>query len=211
MQSRIAGVLVLLAALVTMSGCASGEERLSPPPSVPPLNSAAANQIYQQTLAEYVEHLRRSNPTIALPDVERVRYIAPQEFAEIFVDCLSSEGFRASVTDDNGIEFEPVPDEQAEAQDIALYVCRAKYPTDSKYLAELTPEQIDWLYDDARLRLIPCIEELGFSTDDLPSRGVFSETYESDRSWNPYARIPAEGVMEVGTACPAIPEEFWGE
>ncbi|RLP80756.1 hypothetical protein D9V34_00625 [Mycetocola lacteus] len=160
-------------------------------------------------------NLKAKFPDAEIPDEVRVsRIIAPDEYAEVFSRCLTDAGFTARAHPDGGIRFDEIPDEQAQAQAVALYTCQATYPLDPRYTQPLTGSQIAYLYDYYRDRLLPCLEGEGHTVSDLPSLTRFKESFDGTApGYSPFESIArgssAEEFQRVSGLCPDFPQDLW--
>ena len=198
--------------LLLTTGCA-GVDAGPARPSLEPLSPAEAERLTSEALASYAERLQAAFPGIELPAVAPIRFIEPQEYGGVFAECVTEAGFPATPTEDNGIGFAPVPDTQAEAQSVALYVCQAQYPTNPNYLRPFTEEQLSYIYVYNRQVLIPCIRDLGVEVPPLPSEQIFKDTFVSETAWSPYAEaleLPQSEFQNLIDSCPQFPEDIWG-
>ena len=177
------------------------------------MTSEQAEDLAASALSDYADYVTSLYPDAELPVVDRVRFVDPSEYGVVFSACMTEAGFAASVTADNGLQFEPIPDEQAEAQTVALYACRAKYPTHPRFLRAFTEEQLQYLYRYSSDTVIPCLEDRGIAVPELPSESIFKQNYGGDGAWFPYQNALAMPVDELNTLmeqCPAVPEQIWG-
>lgn len=113
---------------------------------------------------------------------------------------------------DNGIDSSKVPASQQKALNASMKKCMKEYPTDPKFERKLNEKQLSFLYDWEVGTSIPCLQKLGFSGWDVPSRETFVATYGGQQSWGTYdvvtpqAQAAAKVTWEqVNTACPQNP------
>ena len=169
-----------------------------------------------RSISEYGDHIQHLFPNAELPDVATVRFVALAESPQVLADCITEAGFPASATADGGLSFGAIPDEQAEAQSVAVYTCRAMYPTDPSYLQPFTEEQLAYLYHYSAHELTECVQASGYDVPELPSRSVFDQgmSGETEYWWNPYKLVAEEAthdeLMAVTSDCPQYPHELWG-
>lgn len=207
-----AAVVVLTGLLVwALVGCAQAET-LPPPPSVAPLTSDQAEQIASQELEQFAERSRQTFPGISLPDVDRVRFVSSEEYAAVVSQCLIDQGYGAHPNDTGGIKFDLVPEEQVEAQEVAFYVCQAKYPLDPKYVQPINDERLTWLRDYFEQVLVPCYAEHDVTTSPVPSAQTFIESWGTQNQWVPLRGVSIEPAQQEALEedCPTVPDEFWG-
>jgi hypothetical protein len=81
--------------------------------------------------------------------------------------------------------------------------CSTAPPAPVLFLSE---EQLSRVYDDFTDRLLPCLQLLGFSVGELPSRDLFVSQSAGYPRWNPYLELdpaPAEGDWPlIAARCP---------
>lgn len=209
------GIVWLLAFALLLSGC-SGQ------PDTPPVQESeggaqadgATQQLVEEGKVAARERLEAMFPGIGIPDVDLVRIISLPEFGEVMAQCMTEAGFNAQARADGGVSFEEIPQEQSEAQSLALYVCQAKYPVDPVYTQPLTDAQIDFLYDYYRDDFSACLQAEGFSVGELPSRSKFKEAYAGvGEPYTPYAvlleNVDPAHVEKLMSICPEVPQELW--
>ncbi len=196
-----------LLGVLALAGCASPSMQPSVTPTAPA--GSLDGDMERDQAEEYWEFVVSMYPDATRPEAERVRFISPDEWAQVQVDCLNGEGFRAEASSDGGLApSAQIPEAQMEGYAIARYICTVKYPFDPKYLAPISPEQIDLVYDYYVDTLIPCLEREGYPVDDPPSRALFRDTYETEDRWMPYEVLLGSSQSEwdrVGGICPQMP------
>ncbi len=124
-----------------------------------------------QRLKELAETLDLLDP----PSVEAVRWIYPEEVGSVVVDCLREAGFSASPTaDGRGFKADAGTEAQIPVLRMAWYRCSAMYPMDPRTLhTSWTTAQKSVTYAYLTEALIPCLNDLGITGLDAPSRSVF--------------------------------------
>jgi hypothetical protein len=125
-------------------------------------------------------------------DVKFVRFLNPDEYATVNVDCLAAQGFTATVTFDGGIDFGDYPGEQTPALLEATFRCAVQYPVHPKYSQPHTEEQIRVMYEYYKDELVPCLNREGYSVPptDVPTWETFLASYSSkDGGWVPYSVV----------------------
>lgn len=205
MTLRIALVGLLLVAL---SGCQSAPPK---PPDVDGMSSAQVERIYKHDIAEFRENLLTAFPDAIIPEVTRVRFVDPQEWPLVFSECVTSEGFEAHPAD-GGVKYEPIPDAQAEAQNLAVFVCRVKYPVHPQFQVTLTDAELKYLYWYFTTDLKPCLEAANIEVPDAPSETVFIENYSKDGGWDIYkhaVELSGDAWTKINTACPQVPPALY--
>ena len=149
-------------------------------------------------------------------DAEFVRFIEPDEYATVHVECLQRQGIPARATFDGGIKFGDIPDDQAQAQHEAIHRCEVMYPVHPRYSLPHTPEQIRITYDYYTETLVPCLAAEGYDVGTPPSWETFLASYGTPNQWVPYASVDAPTEQEwerINTVCPQSPplEELYGD
>jgi hypothetical protein len=187
--------------MVVLSGCSEPEPE--------PIDAEA---LLAQASQDRRDHLEEQFPGIDVPDVDRVRTVTPDEWADAQVACLLAEGFEALATDDGGVSVVDMPADQREAYQLASYVCGEKYPLDAVYLAPLSDAQIESIYRYQTTRLVDCLDAKGFEVGSPPSFEVFKESYQDGGVWNPYQDVNVgsnEEWAELNAECPQLPEGLY--
>lgn len=186
-RSVSATVLLVLALLV--SACSSEGAEQAPRPSDPTSSGSLTGDNGATTGGSAATTEGQS------PDF--VRFIQPEEWQEVSIDCLRAEGFSVTALRDGGISYENVPESQAEAVTEATALCQRKYPIDPRFEQPLTQAQREYLYG-FYLESISCLERLGFSDIVAPSRETFVETYGGEGSWSPFLEAYEQNQAGVG-------------
>ena len=140
------------------------------------------------------------------PDVEVVRWVRPEEMGETQDGCLREAGFQV---DGPGRLY--YPPEQEQAAGLAQYTCRMQYPVMSKYAREWGTEQLDLQYEWTVEYVVPCLQEQGHSTVDIPTKEVFTDRWATDPFY-PFAQIKLDVPGDtfntewnrLETVCPQI-------
>lgn len=198
------GTIAALVALVWLSGCV-------------PRADDSSDKWNGFTPTDYQDVMWSSimggYPDAERPDIEVVRVITNDDFAVIYTDCMSEEGFTVEVFEDTSFSADIPPDQQ-EAFDMAMYVCEAKYPRPMLLTQpddEHTGRVLYSYYED---ELIPCLEGLGFTIDPLPSEQTFLENLHGGQRYDPYASLIVDGGLTIerwdaaNAQCPQRPSEL---
>ena len=212
--SHIRAVLVFTTVTLLLSGYSSSTS--APGHTSTSMPSASATpQTREQQLDDLWKYYTASYPDAIRPDVTFIRYVQQNEWATIQADCMNAMGFlNVSETPDGGLASGTVPEAQAEAYQVASYVCDAEYPLDPKYSIPLTDDRIGVLYDYYVDELTPCLEKEGYSVTPAPSESTFISSYRSG-GWTPYADINTSfaGTQEewyrINKVCPQWPADFY--
>ncbi len=182
-------------------------------PTAPKADAETARQMISDLNDDAWNQLLEMFPDAKRPDVEQIRVVSASEWAEVISQCVEEEGFPASVRADGGISFGSIPDGQAEAQNLAMYTCRVKYPVDPSYNLPLTEGEASFLYGYYRDTLVPCLSAHGYELE-VPSESVFDDKIKTGGGlWSPYqdlANISSEAFQAIDAACPQVPPGFRG-
>ena len=158
-------------------------------------------------------------PDAVRPETQIVRYITPEEFGTAIAACLTEEGFTTEALPDGGVRPAAVPEEQAEALEVAAYVCTARYPYHDLYETSLTQDQMALLHAYVTGPLTECLAKQGIDVNlsEAPSLQAFIESYgqPGETAWNPYAFVqetnPSEDEWyQIQSACPQSPPGHYG-
>lgn len=206
----IASVALVLA--VTLTACDTTESANDTIPA-PPVMASADRDAQLQALQEQAEELFHDRfPDEPVPQAGLVRAIAPSEWAETIATCMTEAGFLSNVKG-GAVETASYPAEQALAQATAVYECRVGYPIDPAYQQSYTPEEATFLYRYLVDTVVPCLEDEGYSTSDIPSEGTFEDQLNSGQEWSPFDSLDPgseEKYTSLTQACPAKPPGFRG-
>ena len=201
-----------MAAMMVLCVAGCSEHTPAPVPEVVPLTAAAKEAAYSEHVRIERDRLLSMHPAVDIPDVDRLRYVSPEEWAFTLAECLTAEGFETAAHADGGIRSAATPPEQAEAQGIAIYTCSVRYPVDPQYSVPLNHEQIGFLFDYLVGELIPCLEDSGYEIPAPPSWQTFEETLGS-APWSPYnfvSPVEEEDWLAINLACPQQPNQLFG-
>lgn len=181
------------------------------------MSASQRDEMALEAIEDYGRHIEDEFPGVVLPGVKIVSYVNPREGLATQADCISKLGFPATPTKDQGIVFGDIPDDQAEAQSVAVYTCRAQYPIDPKYMQPLNRSQLDYLYYYSQHDLTQCIKTQGFSVPKLPTRAAFAAIVagKSAEAWDPFQEVEAtanyDQLMDITEKCPQYPPATWGD
>lgn len=104
-----------------------------------------------------------------------VRPVSQEDLPAAIASCLEDEGFPSSgVAPDGSLEYGPFTETQDEDFLRVDEMCRARYPLESDFARDATPE--DWLdvYRHQRDVWIPCMQEqFGIELGQMPSQEAF--------------------------------------
>lgn len=196
---------------LALTACSSNSPASTPSPA--PTSSETAAGVADPLDDLWNFYVASQFPDAKRPNVNLVRYVAPNELSGVKADCLHEGGYPdASVTADGGLSYGVVPEGQEEALAIALYVCSVQFQSDPKFSGPLSAEQLDTLYDYYTGELAQCIEAQGFTVADAPSRATFIDSYQST-GWSPYqslTQISQQQWDDLNEACPQWPSGFYG-
>ena len=173
------------------------------------------SEAYAELLDQSWQRVSSQFPDAERPEVELVRYVDQNEWAEVTVSCLVEQGVDAKVSTDGqggyemaGVEGQLLP------MEIAIYTCNARYPTDPALTLPLTEAELDFVYDYYVNVLNPCLENEGVEITEAPSRQAFIDTYgASEGWWTPYEAVGTTGEEDwnqLNRVCPQSPPGFRG-
>ena len=208
---RLAHTIVAGLALVLTSASLSACSSANTSPSDPTYSSSDL-----QARAEYLKNLAEQAGIADPPQVDLIRFVSAQEWAEVHIDCMTSAGFPVSLLPDGeGIDTSGIPEAQrfnGGPFQLARYECEAKYSIDPGASAQLSDDQLGVLYDWYVDVSAPCLESQGVDVIQPPSKQAFIETYFTDQGWYPYAAIdaltmPDDEWTKLNAVCPQAPEE----
>lgn len=159
----------------------------------------------QQFIKESSDVLEESIPII--------RWVRNEDRTKYDYQCLRSKGFNVFL--DNGdIAFETYDKSELERYNAAILWCMAAYPTLEVMHRPLNPEQARILYRYYVEKVIPCLQDLGYSGPyNLPSEEKFVSGADKYPRYSPYPQVvPEEKYFEVIKTCPVRPgyEQIWG-
>jgi hypothetical protein len=191
--ARIAGAALLIA----LAGCAQ-----VPQPEVD--MTTRAGQLQAQ-IDGYWQSFTARNPGIERPEVDIERVVDLSEADAIINQCIEEEGFPDG-------EFATGQETQME---LAIFVCKARFPLDPKYTRPFTDKQHAFVYDYYLNELVPCLEHEGYEqTVTPPSRQVYIDTGgEGAGWWFPYEAVDADisedEWLRINELCPQAPLEVY--
>lgn len=182
-------------------------------PTAPTADADAARQMIAHINDDAWEQLSGMFPEAIRPEVEQVRVVSPSEWNEVIAQCVKGQGFAASANPDGGISYGAIPDEQAEAQNLAVYVCRVKYPIDPSFSLPLTTDEASFIYEYYKNTLVPCLSSHGYEVE-MPSESVFGDILKTEGSpWSPYGdlqEVEGAALDTLLVECPQTPSGFRG-
>lgn len=161
------------------------------------------------TWSDYVESQRELSGLDVWPEVDRIRYVSLDEAPHAQADCLTNQGFPASVGTDGSMTIRGSA-EQESAQAEATYICALQYPMDLKYSQAFTRDQFRTFFAYYRDELIPCLQGQGLDVAPLPSEETFVEGNAMETApWTPYDSLNLENidVNKLNDVCPPTPSE----
>lgn len=203
MRIRRLGAWALVAGTLCLAGCTG-----APEPESSPIPISVSEQEYLD--AQWNIHVASRYSGLDRPEVTPIRRVPRAEFPSIQAECIRAAGFDAGVDPDDSYWYSE-PGGQGEALALAVYVCVAEYPLAPEFYQPLTTEQIGEHYDYLVGIAIPCLEGLGISVEDPPSRERYIETYFTSDVWIPYGPITEtvasiDEWYEIIDRCPEFPK-----
>lgn len=210
MRSVLGATLIVVVVTAGLSACTTPAGPV--PSSAPSASSSAESFSLQQYKDQRWQPVAAQFPDAVRPSVDVERYVSPDEWPEVWAECMSDQGFDATASNTGGVSGN-VPAGQEEPAAIARYTCDVRFPTDPKYTAPLNDGQLDLLYTYFTDTLTPCLEKEGYQIQSAPSLARFKETYYSTSSWTPYKDvIDALGDRpfdDVDAICPQLPDNLY--
>lgn len=193
---------LLVSGMILLAGCSSGQST-EHDPGFGGLGDPATMDLLESESEQMAVMLGIENA----PYVAALRLIKPEEYPHAQIECLGSQGWQATLSDDGeGVAYPEVGDAaQAGNLSLAIYTCAARYPLSPVYTQEATASQLAYLYEYYVDELMPCLRSLQYTVVDVPSEQVF---IESDGMWSPYASLalaPAEYRI-ANESCPSAPD-----
>ena len=196
---------------MTLTSCTTSEE--AEMPAAPKADADTAHQMISDVNDGAWEQIVGMFPNAKRPEVEQVRVVDAFEWNNVVAQCVEGQGFPASANSEGGISYGFIPDEQAEAQNMALYICQVKYPMDPSYGLPLTAEEISFIYVYYDNTLTPCLSSRGYEVE-MPSESVFHDRLKNEGiPWSPYQdlqEVEGADLDELLIECPQIPSGFRG-
>lgn len=174
------------------------------------------DSIRDRRIAEEGRRLLEEGLVETLPEAEFVRYIEPDDYAEVYVECLNEQGFPAKATGKSAFEIGEIPEDQSKSLNEAMYRCEVMYPVHPRYAQPLTDKQLNILYDYLTTELVSCLASEGYEVADAPSREVFVSRYRARSPWHPYDSVVGLSESQMNRLreiCPPEPplDRLFGE
>ncbi|WP_344679003.1 hypothetical protein [Microbacterium schleiferi] len=181
-----------------------------------PVETATADEDWTTTTDQWMSLYREmlkfraeGGGLVNPPDVEIVRVVPYEEWAQAQVDCLAEQGFTASTLPGGAVEYADVPAEQGPALNLAAYVCAAKYPYDVRRDQRLPEKRAIAQFEFLKSTVAPCVAELGYEPGEPPSLQTWLSDYNATgNAWDPIAEAwqasgsSHEVLMEIQSECP---------
>lgn len=210
-RSLLGVLLILFATLGTLGACGAHQgdnsRQLSTSPGVDSLANHPEGEDwddvtidYDKEYSSYVASAREEfeafHPKVPVPDVKRIRFVDRFSWPQAQIDCLAAAGFHAEEKQ-GGLTFPEVPEGQEQAFAIAGYTCELQYPMDPRYTSTLPRKAAEAQYERFVQEVKPCIEKLGYSVEEPPSKITWLESYYSGvGAWSPMIRLEEESVEQ---------------
>ncbi len=197
-------LLVGGAAMLLLAGCAAQ-------PQVPEgISDEEAGRLILASLARDIAELQRQVPGATGPST------VGEEVAENWGDwmnlqsyCLKAAGFSPVMVTKDGFVIGGDTDLVREAR----VHCAYRFPLDPRLLGALSTEQAEYAWDYWDQRLIPCVEELGYTVPGVPIKSEFVSNAVGRVGrlpWTPYLAMRVQSNEEkaaIDAACPPLPED----
>ena len=222
--ARQAAPLTTVVLALALAGCAGGDERSEPGPTLGtagPTDSASAEAPGEETAASSQPDRTPSQAGYrtreeylaakaqvwlhgkAAPDVQVVREINPDEYGGVMVECLTEFGFEARSEDGGRSLGAEYPSEQEDAYRLAAYTCEARYPLKPIYYQPYDEALLSRLHAFFVDEQIPCLHQAGYSTIEAPSLKTFVEKYtQQGYLWTPSREASPEAIEACGGELP---------
>lgn len=196
-------MLAVAASVLLLAGCATA------PPMPAPMTQAEAEELVD---ASNLMRWNQMFPGELMPQIEPVKTLeAGASWTEI-TDCLRATNIEGVTFNSDGSSNRTVAStpEREHAVNVAQFVCQLKYPVDLSDPAKLgffTDDELKWIWNYNRTRLIPCLQQLGFS---IPS-SFLDEYVDGSSAYSvPYfdmTPVPAseEEWARIDLRCPPSP------
>jgi len=196
--------LLLMPPLITKAQVVA---RLGPWPESEPMSTAELERLRSEDLEVAWLRLQSEFPLVLRPDVQFERYVHPEDGDMTFIDCLRDLGMPVVATDPSSFSFE-IPAGSEEDFALAQYVCWGRYPQLPP--AELTTEQVGYLYDYFVEFKVPCLESQNQMQQEPPSREDFIASWPL-KIWYPSAprvSLADPSYLRINLLCPAEPVDL---
>lgn len=126
------------------------------------------------------------------------RFATPLDLAKARAQCLQEKGWKSEVNLDDGTIGTPIPAGMTEKFQSDDAACFKELGVDPN--RRLTSREFDFLYEQYTHGM-ECLESIGHSVPERPSRQVFEESYMSN-PWFPWSVVPRENLGEALQKCP---------
>ena len=202
-----AAVAAVVAAVGLVAGLAVSFFGVQPPPR-PAGATASEVDAYLSDMLDATWLSSGLDGQTTRPRVPTGELQPPAEFAKTLSQCFAQAGYELtgySWGSDQGYILDTHSEAASygidtggarfdEAKQLAFYTCIARHPQDPVASGELVGAgQRSWLYDRYASWTIPCLESLGYTVADVPTRAVFEV---APYLWSPYEAV--EGVVTPG-------------
>lgn len=198
------GLLVGGVAALLLAGCAA-------PPQVPAgLSDEEAGRLILVSMARDIAELQQQVEGATGPSS------VGDEVAESWDDwmnlqtyCFESAGFSPVEVTEEGF----VVGGDVDLVRQAWVHCAYRFPLDPRLLGALSTEQAEYAWDYWDQRLIPCVEELGYTVPGVPIKAEFVSNVVGrigPLPWTPYLAMRVQSNEEkaaIDAACPPLPED----
>jgi hypothetical protein len=162
----------------------------------------------------YLETLQKASGIKDPPNTEMIRLVPADQQAAVLKDCLAQAGFDVTISDGGVAPPSDIPRSQADAYQLAEYVCYAEYPADpDTFPPALNETEVETLYDYYVNELMPCLEAHGYDIPSPPPLEVFKDEFATGQNlWFPYDWVPAVSLSnkkweEINRDCPQAPSD----
>ena len=153
------GWVALAASVLLLAGCA-------PAPDLPaPITYAEAKKRAYERNVDWWQSMFPDEP---MPEVEPIEFLDPGEPSTKVIDCIRDAGFE-NLTED--VDIGTAIGGRADDLNRVQFVCALQYPydlSDPENLSDLgmlSDDQLAWIWEYNRSRLVPCLRMLGYRVD----------------------------------------------
>lgn len=179
---RLTGALIVL---LSLTGCVH---------ATTPLQSSFTDAERDAYARDRIEQIWAMSGTDREPPADlSVIFVSPGDWGTTVVNCLSEAGFSNYTPLDYGFSWEGSASTPEE--DYARLVCMASWQVDPAESGVMGPEQLGYLYDFYRESTVPCLERLGMTVLEAPTRAQFIET---GGNWYPFPEGDSLTAFEMG-------------
>lgn len=196
-MTRLSVIVALGASVALLAGCA-------PAPELP---AALTQAEIKERIAEHNALWWESMfPGQRQPDVDPIEYVSPTVAVRKTEECMHNADIEGLLFGPDGswiyLGDDPGGNEQVNR---VYFICSLEYPIALDQAGLLSDEQLEWIYDYNKQRLVPCLQLLGYT---VPNRTTDFAPGTNDY-WIPYYDIypqpSADEWARIDLRCPPSP------